>query len=92
MNIKSKLALLPFLITAMGGDLDNLCIDNSKSNLTPQDIDVKPKEKPIPKGCQRYYFNENGFCSKSESIVSFDAMKPEKANDKYQRWLLNKNL
>ena len=76
----------------MGGGLVNLSIDNSKSDITPQDIDVKPKEQPISKGCQRYYYNENGICSKSESIVSFDAMKPEKANEKYQRWLLNKNI
>lgn len=45
-----------------------------------------PREKPVPSGCQRYYYNKEGICCKSESEVHFDALKPSNAHKKYERW------
>jgi hypothetical protein len=66
-------------------------IGNDSNDLRPQDIDTTPKEKPIPKGCKRFYFDRGGICCKSESEVYFDAMKPSKAREKYERWLSKLN-
>jgi len=64
---------------------------NNSNDLCISDIVTTPKEKPIPKGCKRYYFNKNGICCKSESEVYFDALKPSYANKRFKRWLLNFN-
>jgi hypothetical protein len=54
--------------------------------LKPGDIDVSPKELPIPKGCCRYYFDKNGECEKGNHVVYFDAMKRKTAIEKWNRW------
>ena len=58
-----------------------------KNNLKPSDIDVSPKDLPIPKGCKRYYFNKNGECNKPESEIYFDCLKPSKAHEKFKKYL-----
>jgi hypothetical protein len=84
-KMKSKLAtILPLLM--MAENMGNMG-SNSKNYLRPEDIDTTPKEKPIPKGCKRYFYNKTGLCCKGESEVYFDALKPSKAHDKFQRWL-----
>lgn len=84
MSMKGKLGMLAVMAAMMGSGY----AENSNS-IRPEDIDTSPKEKPIPKGCKRYYYNKNGICCKSESEVYFDAMKPSKAREKYERWLSN---
>lgn len=65
-------------------------ISSENSNpLLPKDIDITPKEPPIPKGCERYYYNRDGICPKSQSLIYFDAMKPRTAREKWERWLNN---
>lgn len=59
---------------------------NSRQDLKPEDIDVTPKEKPIPKGCKRYYFNDIGGCYKGSHKISFDAMTAKKAYEKFNKW------
>lgn len=78
-------AMIPLAL--MGNDFGHFA--NDSNTLTPKDIDVKPKEKPIPNGCERYYYNKNGICCKSESEVYFDALKPSGAHKKFERWLMN---
>ena len=51
--MKSKLGLLPIIAALMGG-LDSPFMGEKRNNIRPQDIDTTPKEKPIPKGCQRF--------------------------------------
>jgi hypothetical protein len=82
--MKGKLGMLAIMTAMMGSGY----AENSNSIL-PEDIDTTPKEKPVPKGCKRYYYNKNGICCKSESEVYFDAMKASKAREKYERWLSN---
>ena len=60
----------------------------NKNDLKPEDINVNI-EKPIPKGCKRYYYNDEGICSKSQSKVYFDALKPSTARKKYLKWKEN---
>lgn len=62
---------------------------NDSNTLIPDQIDTKPKETPIPKGCKRYYYNRQGLCHSSEKEVHFDALTPASANKKFNRWLSN---
>lgn len=50
-----------------------------------------PKEPPVPKGCKRYYFDNDGECIKGEHLVYFDAMKEETAVKKWERWMEKQN-
>lgn len=84
--MKGKLGALTAM-AIMFGALDNTICGDGK--LSESDIDFTPKEPPTPKGCKRYYYNENGVCSKSESKIYFDAMKPSTARAKYERWKSN---
>ena len=82
--------IMALALMAESFDQSFLIDDNKgKNKLSTKDINTTPKEKPVPKGCQRYYYNENGICCKSESKVYFDAMKPSKAREKFERWLSN---
>lgn len=82
-RMKSRLALLAIAAGLAAGGFGN-----DRNCINPKDIDVTPKEPPVPKGCERYYYNKAGICCKSESEVYFDATKPSKAYEKYKRWLL----
>ena len=62
-------------------------IANDSNDLRPEDIDITPKETPIPKGCKRHYFNRYGECTKGQHLVYFDAMKKKSAIIKWERWL-----
>jgi len=83
MSMKNILGLYAAAV-AMAGP--NTYLPNG-NNLKPSDIDVTPKELPIPKGCKRYYFNKNGECTKSESEIYFDCLKPSKAHEKFKKYL-----
>ena len=85
MSMKDKLGILSMMAAMMA---TSGYVENSNP-LTPKDIDTTPKEPPIPKGCERYYYNKDGICSKSQSLVYFDAMKPRTAREKWERWLNN---
>lgn len=68
--------------------LTSIFLSNSYgNNILIEDSDILPKEKPIPKGCKRYYYNKTGLCLKSVSEIYFDCLKPQKADEKYQHWL-----
>ena len=54
MSMKEKLGMLAVMAAMMGGGY----AENS-NDLAPQDIDVKPKEPIIPKGCKKYVFKES---------------------------------
>lgn len=83
--MKSKIGMLSVIAAIMGGEHGNGYHD--VNNLTPKDIDVTPKDTPIPKGCKRYYYNKEGLCTKNDSKIYFDALKPSNAYKKYQKWL-----
>ena len=46
-----------------------------------------PKEKPIPNGCTRFYYNKNGECHKGEHEVFFDALTRNRSYKKFSKWL-----
>lgn len=71
-----------FLVTAAFAMLN----ESNNNTLRPEDIDVTPKDKPIPKGCKRYYFNENGLCSIGEHKIYFDCLTSKRAYKKYEKW------
>lgn len=61
--------------------------DNGNS-LRPQDISGK-KKVVVPKGCERYFFNERGgFMHHDSQHTVFDciARTPKKAIEKYNTW------
>lgn len=75
-------AMIPLAIMSeMNSPLDA----NSKTSIG--DIDFTPKVPPVPKGCKRYYFNEDGLCEQRNGEVYFDALKFENAHNKWYRWL-----
>lgn len=61
-------------------DLNSPLDRNSKSDLRPEDIDVKPKEPVIPKGCKKYVFKE------SFGTLEVIAMNEKSAMKKYNKW------
>ena len=77
-------ALIPLALMAESGFVDSSFSDNRRTK--ESEIDFAPKIPPIPKGCQRVYYNENGICCMSESKIYFDARTPSNANKKYKRW------
>ncbi len=62
----------------------------NSNSLRPKDIDVTPKNKPIPNGCKRYYFNDNGLCNEGEHTIFFDCLKKETAYKKFSKYLTTK--
>lgn len=65
---------------ALMSDLNSPLDRNSKSDLRPEDIDVKPKEPVIPKGCKKYVFKE------SFGTLEVVAMNKKSAMKKYNKW------
>lgn len=63
----------------------------------PTTINIRSKEKPVPKGAKRYLFNTNGEFStetmlKSEVVFKCIAISDERAIKKYNKWKTkNKN-
>jgi hypothetical protein len=90
MSRKMNSLLASMIPLALMGN-DPVLLANDSNFLKPEDIDVTSKEKPIPKGCERYYYNREGICCKSESEVYFDALKPSSARKKFERWRSNFN-
>lgn len=83
-GMKTTLGLLGMAAALMSGSYAK---EEGGNPLRPEDIDVKPKETPVPKGCTRYYFNKEGICRKGEHLVYFDAIKERNAIKKWERWL-----
>jgi hypothetical protein len=80
-GMKGKLGMLALMGALFSGGAEN------SNPLRPQDIDPRPPKKPIPKGCQRYFFNEDGPCPEPMAKIYFDAMTPKNARKKYEKWL-----
>ena len=76
MSMKGKLGMLAVMAAMMGGGY----AENS-NDLAPQDIDVKPKEPIIPKGCKKYVFKE------SFGTLQVIAMNEKSAMKKYNKWV-----
>jgi hypothetical protein len=75
MSMKSNLGLLAMAAAMMGGGY----AENSNP-LRPEDIDVVPKEPPIPKGCKKYTFKE------SFGTLEVIAINEKSAMKKYNKW------
>lgn len=75
MSTMKHLALL-YAMGAMMGSGDN------RSSLTPEQIDVTPKDVPIPKGCKEYFFNSNGDFSTGKMLRTECVFKCVAANAK----------
>jgi hypothetical protein len=87
--MNKRLALLGGLFPIL---MNDAFMGEQKSDLTPAEITGKPKTPPIPKGCKRYFFNEEGFlCEEGEHVVFFDALKASNAVKKCRKWMDNKN-
>ena len=82
MSMKSKLGMVAMAAVLMDGGFGM-----NKSPIEIKDIDVTPKEPPVPNGCKRYYYNKMGSCNKGQHEVYFDAMKHKTAYLKYEKWL-----
>lgn len=76
-NKRSILALAS-LLAGMDNSIDIMSM-HGRNPITPEDIDVKPKKKPIPKGCK--VFEIEG--------VSIVALNEKSAIKKFNK--LNKN-
>lgn len=79
MKIGNKLMLLTG-IAAILGDGFGMDGGSEKRNLRPEDINIKPKNLPPPKGCKEYSFHDGEF--KTIAISEKSAIK------KYKKWLL----
>lgn len=86
MNRNFSILALASMIAGMDNSFRRNYGDN---NLTQQNISIVPKEKPIPKGCNRFYFNETGECEKGKHNICFDAMKKSSAIKKWKKYLTN---
>lgn len=75
MAIKGKIGMLTLIAAMMGGNY----AENS-NDLQLKDIDVKPKEPIIPKGCKKYVFKE------SFGTLEVVAMNKKSAMKKYNKW------
>jgi hypothetical protein len=72
------------MMAAMFEGINGQGYDSGKSNITPEKIDVTPKQKPIPKGCSKYQFTHEGeqfFCI---------AINQKSAERKFNNWVKNK--
>lgn len=84
MSMKSQLGMLAVMSMMIGSEY----ADNS-NDLRPEDIDTTPKEKPVPKGCQEYFFNKNrGYNSKEDRHTVFYcvAASLKSALKKFDKW------
>lgn len=83
---KSSIAQLGILAAMMGGGMGGFGMDEANARPTKYKRTPRPTVQPIPKGCERFYYNDEGLCSKGEEKVYFDAMKPSNAHTKYLKW------
>ena len=68
------------LLTALALMLGSAGSAQNSNDLRPEDIDVKPKEPVIPKGCKKYVFK------KSFGTLEVIAMNEKSAMKKYDKW------
>ena len=88
MSKMKSLAMLQIASIMLGGEF----MGDSKNSITPSKISGEPKEKPIPKGCIRLYFDSEGReCKKGEHTIFFDGMNKANVYKKANKWkdLLN---
>ena len=81
------------MAAALMADLNSPLDRNSKSDLRPEDIDVKPKEPLLPNGCQYYYFDVLGDCrnwDNGQYEFKCIAINSKSAQKKFERWLKSK--
>lgn len=80
--MKSKMLMLALMAGAFGGTAN-------KSDLRSEDIDTTPKEPPIPKGCKRYYFYDDGtfiHTQSYQSVFNCIARTDKKAKEKFNKF------
>lgn len=75
---KNSILALASLLAGMDNSMDTMSM-LGRNPITPEDIDVKPKKKPIPKGCK--VFEIEG--------VSIVALNEKSAMKKFNK--INKN-
>jgi len=79
------------MAAALMADLNSPLDRNSK--LSINDIDFKPKDPPIPNGCQYYYFDVLGDCrnwDNGEYEFKCIAISQKSAQKKFDKWLKSK--
>ena len=79
--MKSKLGALATMALMLGGlgEVDGFRY-GSKEKRKDKDIDLRPKNPPIPNGCQKYVFKE------SFGTLEVIAMSEKSAIKKYNKW------
>lgn len=82
--MKSKLHEL-LIISALLGESGNV------SPINPKQVTGKLPNKPIPKGCKEYFFNQDGDFStermlKSECVFKCVASNDKTAKKKFDKW------
>jgi hypothetical protein len=73
------------IMAAMFEGMGRQGYDNGKSNLTPEKIDVTPKNKPLPKGCKKYEFEYMG------ELFSCISLNKKSALKKFNNWIDKRN-
>lgn len=76
-------------ILAAMGMMGGMSGGSPTSHLNRDNVRLNTKRPPVPRGCKRYFYNEDGICSDGVHTIYFDAMTERKAGEKYERWKQN---
>jgi len=64
--MKSRLGLIALSAALMEGFGNSFSGGEKKKRINVNNVDTKPKDTVIPKGCTRYYFDKYGNCYTSK--------------------------
>lgn len=87
---KMKSLALMMAMAAITGD--SMMKGNNWNKVQDKDLDLAPKQPPLPKGCKEYFFNINGGFStekmlRSEVIFKCVASNEKTARKKFDKWV-----
>ena len=91
--MKKGLASIMVASIMMGMDNGFSMGNQNGNNVTPDKINVTPKEPIVPKGCKRYYFNVLGDCinwDNGQYEFKCIAINVKSARKKFNKWLKEK--
>lgn len=93
--MKGKLGMLGLMagIVALG-EMGYSDPNKGDNDLKPKDINITPKQPPLPKGCKEYMFNKNGGFStermlREEIVFKCIAASDKSAKKKFNTFITN---